>query len=134
MLNNIHTLVTKKRALFTVIILGILLMTFSFMWVDQVAAGSNGQQLKVNGGCLWDRVVITGKNQNGVTKTWSRTNTSYIPCYPSTVSTTGWWWVGNVTIRVTGGVSGNRVKTCYANVPKVQNGNDWYSVSCRVDY
>lgn len=130
---QVHLHVVTKKTVIIFCILSLLLVALGFVWTGRAAAGSNGQQLTVNAGCLWNSVTVTGRNHAGTIATWRRTNTSLVPCYPSTVSTNGWWWVGNVTITVRGGVSGNRVKVCYANVPKTQP-SDWHSVSCRMDY
>lgn len=103
------------------LLLGLL---FGLANVETAAAGSNGQQLKVTVGCTWGSVTITGKNQYGQTATWRSVNSSLIPCLRPTVSTTGWWWVGNVTITRT-----NPTRTCVVYVPKSQSG-DWVNTSC----
>ena len=99
-------------------------LVFGLAKVEPVAAGSNGQQLKVNVGCTWGSVTITGRNQYGSIATWRATNSSFLPCTRLTVSTTGWWWVGPVTISRT-----VPNKTCVVNVPRYQIG-DWVNASC----
>lgn len=99
-------------------------LVFSLARVEPAAAGSNGQQLKVTVGCTWSSVTITGRNQYGQTATWRATNSSFLPCTRPTVSTTGWWWVGNVTITRT-----TPTKTCVVYVPQSQSG-DWVNASC----
>ncbi len=116
-----------KHPGFVVLMLTLLVgLVFSLAIVDSAAAGSNGQQLKINVGCTWSSVTVTGKNQFGQTVTWKTTNSSLIPCFlkSPTVSTTGWWWVGNVTITRT-----TPTKTCVVYVPKSQSG-DWVNTSC----
>jgi hypothetical protein len=60
-------------------------------------AGSNGQQVYFNlercGGGLDQYVGIRGYNQNGQYVTWSGWVT-----LAHDVKTTGWWWVGNITV------------------------------------
>lgn len=99
-------------------------LVFGLARVDSAAAGSNGQQLRIFVGCTWGSVTVTGKNQYGQTATWRATNTSFIPCTRLNVSTSGWWWVGNVTITRT-----VPTKTCVVYVPKSQIG-DWVNTSC----
>lgn len=105
-----------------VMLLGLL---FGMTSVKPAAAGSNGQQLKISVGCDWSSVTVTGKNQNGQTKTWKAVN-NWKPweCKYPTVYTTGYWWVGEVKI-----VRHNYYKECKATVPKSQWLN-WYSTAC----
>lgn len=117
---------TKKTTL--LLMLMISLLGVMLLMTHQVArAGSNGQQLEVGVGCWWNTATVTGRNHNGTLVTWRTTNTTLIPCTRLTVKTTGWWWVGTVTIQTTG-VLGRR-NVCYPNVPRSQSG-DWVRVDC----
>lgn len=110
------------------VVLGLTLLLgllFGLANVESAAAGSNGQQLKVNVGCTWSSVTITGRNQYGQNATWRAVNSSFLPCTRLTVSTSGWWWVGYVTITRT-----NPTRTCVVYVPQSQSGN-WVETSCR---
>lgn len=97
----------------------------SLSTVKSAAAGSNGQQLEIGVGCTWGSVTVTGRNQRGQTVKWSAINSSMIPCTRMTVKTSGWWWVGPVTI-----VRTNPTRVCNVNVPQTQRG-DWVKVSCQ---
>ena len=119
----------KFRLLLVVVVL--LGFASSIMQPTQVVqAGGNGQQLEIkNIMARGAKVTVTGRNQNGHTVTW----TGWTPGSPSqisgpqgeTVATNGWWWVGNVTIRVYWPSSTNQAYSCYKYVTPSQWWSNW---------
>ena len=98
--------------------------------VENVAAGTNGQQLQIKN--IMGRgikVTVQGKNNYGQNVTW----TGYTPGTPSqiagpqgeTVYTTGHWWVGKVYVRVYKPYSTTVAYACYKEVPKLQWTSNW---------
>ena len=114
----------KQKRLVVLGLVALMGLLISLSAVESASAGSNGQQLKISVGCTWSSVAVTGKNQYGQTVTWRAVNSSFLPCTRTSVSTSGWWWVGNVTI-----VRTNPTKACVVYVPKVQSG-DWINARC----
>jgi hypothetical protein len=76
--------------------------------------GWNGLQLRVKSGVSlgYSSVVVTGKNQDGNTATWSES-----PNGATEVETWDWWWIGPVTINV--GFTDGSAAVCTADVPQV---------------
>ena len=120
----------KQKKLVVVGILMLFGLFLSMNPVDSALAGSNGQQLKIRTGCLWSSVTVTGTNQHGQRVTWRASNSNSYFCGRSEVSTTGWWWVGKVTIAKSFPIPTLMpTKYCTVNVPKDQSGH-WISTTC----
>jgi hypothetical protein len=87
-----------------------------------VHAGTNGQQLDFECGPSLGDVAVTGHNQNGDLVTWrGRSDNGY------SISTTGWWWVGWVTVDY---VEGGVLYSQQVHVPKVWS-TDWWVAECK---
>ena len=120
-----------KKAVFLAIAFVMFVSMFSFLSpVENVAAGTNGQQLQIkNIMGRGARVTVEGKNNYGQSKTW----TGYTPGLPSqltspqgeTLYTTGHWWVGRVYVKVYWPSSTTLAYACYKDVPKLQWTSNW---------
>lgn len=98
-------------------------LTLTAISASPTYAGTNGQQLQITKiVARGARVTVTGLNNNGQTATWQGwtpgTPSQIAPPSGETVSTTGWWWVGKVTIRVYWPTSTQLAYACFKEVPK----------------
>ncbi len=116
---------TSTRFARSVVLSFVLLSVFAVAMPQRAAAGSNGQQVSVNAPwftLLEEVYYVTGTNQNGHVVTWYKAG-------PTTrARTDGWWWVGQITVKVR--VNGRGWVTCIGNVPKSQWFSDWYGITC----
>jgi hypothetical protein len=87
--------------------------------------------------CCVASIEIVGHNQKGSLETWRQ---CYEEPYPAIVETSGWWWKGDVSIRLQGVRNGKPfASSCETFVP--HKGYVWAEVSldvvsgeCKIDY
>jgi hypothetical protein len=121
-MKRLITIESGKKLLLLVLVLAVLVGLSG-----EAYAGSNGQQLKIIcTNCRINRVTVVGTNQNGQPATWS-SPTFPVIFPPTSVTTTGWWWVGNVNITLQS--SSNRTYNCTAVVPRTYR-SDVFDVRC----
>lgn len=93
-----------------------------------VHAGSNGQQVRIwgyDGRYPFTKLVVRGKNQYGRDATWTWSGRSFLEV------TSGWWWVGSVSVEAT--YADGKTRQCPLYVPKTQDPNmvkDQQAVNC----
>lgn len=105
-----------------------------FAPVQNVVAGTNGQQLEIkNIMGRGAKVTATGVNNSAQIVTWTGwtpgTPSQIAPPQGETVKTTGWWWIGRVYIRVYWPSSTTQAYACYKEVNKTQIWSDWTTAS-----
>jgi hypothetical protein len=75
-------------------------LTFAALPVASASAGSNGQELSICAASSQDRVMIWGKNQDGVDSYEEMSVTPGV-CQAGKNVTWNWWWKGDVQISFT---------------------------------